>query len=171
MGPLPMQDEGVIVRLVMESYLLAVPKHYQDKNIRLDKLCRDLPMIRFSGHTPSGSWTENYFRRFGFRTENSFEFDSASTVMAMVREGVGWTMITPLCLAQTPEHLAGVRFAPLPAPGYFRELQLLYRPELSGPIIQKTLVSISSLLKERLLPSVQSHVPWLSEQDFQVSRI
>ena len=169
MGPITAQEDNIVVRILMESYLLALPVSYGTATPRLDQLCNELPMIRFSSHTPSGLWTDNYLKRFGLRSTSSYEFDSASTVLSMVREGVGWSLVTPLCIAQAPEHSAHIRFSRLSAPGYFRELVLIARQDISNELLDKVVISIRQQLEQVTLPLVQRYVPSIDEREFQIA--
>ena len=169
MGPVNAQEDNIVVRILMESYLLALPNAYGTDTPRLDQLCNELPMIRFSSHTPSGLWMDNYLKRFGLRSTSSYEFDSAVTVLSMVKEGVGWSLVTPLCVAQAPEHSAHIRFSQLPAPGYFRELVLITRKDISNELLDKLVTTIRQQLEQVTLPLVQRYVPSIDERGFQIA--
>ncbi|CAM3621370.1 LysR family transcriptional regulator [Parendozoicomonas haliclonae] len=169
MGPNSIPENGVITRVLMEAYLLAIPKDYPYPDIRLDILCHQRPLLRFTNSSSSGCWTENYLKRFNLQAENTFEFDSSTALMAMVKEGMGWTIITPLCLAQASEHLSEVRFAPLKEPGYFRELQLIYRNDMNIAQVKYILQSIEELFHSQVFPIIHRHIPWFTARDFQIT--
>ncbi|CAM3597412.1 LysR family transcriptional regulator [Parendozoicomonas haliclonae] len=169
MGPAVFNEDAVSTTLLTESYCLAVPAQYKEQPVRLQALTKDLPFIRFSTHSPSATWPENYLRRFGMEPENCFEFDSASTVLTMVSEGMGWALVTPLTVAQGIESVRNITFVPLIKPGFFRELQLVYQDDLDRNLVQSVQTSIHRLLHDSIRPAVEGVIPWLSDSDFRIA--
>ena len=50
------------------------------------------------------------------------EIDTADSLVAMVAAGIGWALITPLCLLQAGAESDALVVAPLPGGGLAREL-------------------------------------------------
>ena len=56
--------------------------------------------MRFNVESHIGATIERYLDERGVVPPNRLEIDTADSLVAMVAAGIGWALITPLCLLQ-----------------------------------------------------------------------
>src|SRR5690606_11186066 len=85
-------------RLLQESYVVIVPASFkrQASTLTLAELAARAPLIRFSNRSFMGAQIERHLRWLRIDAPKRNEFDSSESVMAMVAEGIGWAITTPL---------------------------------------------------------------------------
>lgn len=125
------------VPLWREPFVLVVPASYPDDPhlLSLEGLAATAPLIRFSARSDLGAQIERHLRRSRVMADRRLEIDSSDAVVPMVAAGIGWSMLTPLCLLQAQASARGIRVLPMPSPRATRTLMLLRRtgefPELA----------------------------------------
>jgi DNA-binding transcriptional LysR family regulator len=148
--------------LVEESFILLLPSGRRDrKNGDLALLAADLPLVRYSGRSQMGRQIELYLRRLRLKIPLGQEYDSTEGVIRMVAAGMGWAIITPLCVLDASSLVDRAFCAPLPLPRMHRQLSLVARNEMGG-IPQQIATLIRQVLKVRCIPEVRRMMPWLN---------
>ncbi len=120
-----------------------------------------LPLVRWSARSYIGADLERHFRRMRLDVPRQLEFDSSETLIGIVSVGLGWAVMTPLCLMNSSAQLSGIRLLPFPGAGLSRHLDLLARAgELDG--LTKRVADLSRrILREKYLPGMYRMAPWL----------
>jgi len=113
--------------LFREPFILALPRSLKPVNRALDTLAAALPLIRYSARSHTGMQIDRHLRRVGLRIDRGLEMDSSESVFAMVAEGVGWAISTPLCVAHARPDRERIVFVPLSGVGFTREIVLVHR--------------------------------------------
>jgi DNA-binding transcriptional LysR family regulator len=122
--------------LFTEQYVVALPTEYPlGANESLQQLGRKLPFMNYSLRSLIGRQIDTYLRTRHPDIELAFEFDATDPLLALVRDGLGFALTTPLCLWQSRHHSAGVRLLPLsafhhqghPYPVLTRQFRLVHR--------------------------------------------
>ena len=102
--------------LLREPFVAVFPKGGA-RSLDLRAIARELPLIRYTARSAIGTAIERYLRRMGIESPHRPSFDSSETVLTTVAAGNGWTITTPLCIAQGRMSLDGLRVAELPFAG------------------------------------------------------
>jgi DNA-binding transcriptional LysR family regulator len=140
--------------LVKEPYVLLLPGGCEVPRTvaALRKLARSMPLIRFSGRSQTGLDIEAHLRRLGIEAPRTFEFDTPYGATAMVAEGQGFAITTPLCIREAALPRAALVTAPLPGPQITRKLTLVARhrelgrlPRELGELARRVLGATGSL--------------------------
>ena len=113
-------------RLVREPFVAVLPRDRTARTANLVRLAADLPLVRYTARSAIGTAIERYLRRHAIESPHRFEFDSSETVLTTVQAGLGWTITTPLCIAQARCELSSFRIVELPHPAW-RQLYVLHR--------------------------------------------
>ncbi|WP_072376860.1 LysR family transcriptional regulator [Hyphomicrobium sp. NDB2Meth4] len=100
----------------------------------LKKLADTQPLIRFSARSQTGLHIDAHMRRLDLTPPRTMEFDNPYSVTAMVAEGRGFAITTPLCVKESALPGAGVVMAKLPGPQVSRALTLVARHRELGRI-------------------------------------
>ncbi len=123
-------------KLLREPYVLLMGSgHGVVRSVPdLRKLANSVPLIRFSARSRTGLEIEKHLRRLGVDVPNSFEFDSPYAVAAMVADGHGFAITTPLCIAEAKLPNNTHVTARLPGPQISRKLTMVARYRELGHI-------------------------------------
>ncbi len=119
-----------------EPYCLLLPKGTKAPRTlgELKKLAAAQPLIRFSARSQTGLQIDAHMRRLGLSAPRAMEFDSPYAVTAMVAEGRGFAITTPLCVYEAAIPSADVVTAKLPGSQVSRSLTLVARHRELGRI-------------------------------------
>ena len=112
-----------------EPYCLLLPATMKPPRTvaELKKLVTIEPLIRFSARSQTGLQIDAHLRRLGLSPPRSLEFDNPYAVTAMVAEGRGFAITTPLCVRESALPEARMTMAKLPGPQISRTLTLVAR--------------------------------------------
>jgi DNA-binding transcriptional LysR family regulator len=164
----PMDDVDGIVRhaLLREPYILLVPPALPvgAEETDLKALSRSLNLIRWSSQSHIGTDIDQHLRRLRIEVPRHFEFDSSDTLTGIVAAGLGWAVMTPLCLLNSVARQGAARAVPLPGPPFSRKLHLISRAGELDRVAQRMAHTSRRILKERYLPGMLRIAPWLRNQ-------
>jgi DNA-binding transcriptional LysR family regulator len=164
----PMDDLDGLVRhtVLTEPYVLVIPESLApaDGGIALAHLAQTSKLIRWSSKSQIGTEIEQHLRRLRIEIPRRFEFDSADTLVGIVEAGLGWAIMTPLCLANRSSKLQGVRVTPFPGPRFCRKLSLISRAGELDNIALRLARTSQSILRKKYVPKMAQLGSWLDGQ-------
>lgn len=142
--------------IMTESFALVVPSDYDGGVEDVERLSRELPLIRFSASGPVGRRTDQHLQRLRLNLPRVMEADRASMVVAGVATGRGFAILSPTLLLDALQEGMALRVEPLPFKGFTRTIRLYVREEedfgaLPGQLARIAGVSLRAAV-ERLLP-------------------
>ncbi|CAH2807079.1 MAG: Transcriptional regulator, LysR family [uncultured Paraburkholderia sp.] len=110
--PLTDANDVVRYRLFSERYCVTRPKNLRTPVRTIDDmkmLINSLPIVRFNRTSQVVEMQiERYLRRIEIRAPARLELDNADALTSMVTEGIGWAIISPMCLLQGVSHAGNV---------------------------------------------------------------
>jgi DNA-binding transcriptional LysR family regulator len=151
-------------QVLAEPFFLAVPAAFEGPLDDLAALAGRLDLVRFSNRSFFGRRVEQHLRRIRVEPTRRLEFDTADAVMAMVGAGIGWAIMTPLCLLQGIAYAGRIRCLPLPGPGFGRRLTLIARQQEFGDLPGRIAEAAAEVLRERCLPAIAEHAAFAVAQ-------
>ena len=157
---------GLERRLLLEEPFLLVlsqsaAKTWHKASFRA--MAETFPLVRYSSRTTIGKSVDLYLRRCALELPRRLEFETSNTVLEMVQAGLGWTIATPLCIAESRVDLNTIALRPLPVAPAPRKLHLLnFAGEL--PIADKVRSVLATSLKTLLTQYFQGQYDWILEQ-------
>lgn len=164
----PLDDiDGLERRLILtEPFLLLLPDRLASASNFADlrSLAAAHSLIRFSARSQMGVQIERHLRRVGIKAPRLLEMDATDTLVAMVSAGLGWAIVTPMCLLQVKSGLNRVRTRPLPGPRFFRQLYLVNRTGEYGSLPGRISDAAREAVRRECLPEIRRLVPWLKDQ-------
>src|SRR3546814_8539270 len=86
-----------------------------------------MPFVRYSLRSAIGRQIEGQLNRLRLNVPIDAEFDTASSQLSAVGDGMGWSLSTPLCLLQEVRQLDRLRVEPLPRDRFTRPISLVAR--------------------------------------------
>ena len=147
--------------LLEEPFVAAVPHGAVDETQDVLAQLSALPLIRYTQRHVMGRQIAEHLAQQNLTLSPRFEMDSYHAIMAMVAQGQGWTILTPLGLARAHRFRDHAAVLPLPVAPLSRRVSLFAR----GGILQDMPASIADTLRSLLAelvvaPTIQRH-PWL----------
>lgn len=156
--PLAQQD------ICRETYLLAVPKSYGGPLDRLERLCKEVDLIRYSARSAIGQQVERHLARLRLAPPRRMEFDDAEPTLAMVAAARGFAITTPLCVLQGQTWLPKIRLAPLPGPRLAKAFVMIARPGRCDLEAEALAAACRRSLRQETLPRLGRLDPLLAER-------
>ncbi|KAI93449.1 LysR family transcriptional regulator [Rhodomicrobium vannielii ATCC 17100] len=164
-SPDPLEDQPNLerYRILREPLLLAVPRGVDPDIADLGALARERDIVRLSSRTMLGREVDRLLRRLRIEAAGRAEFDDSETVLAMVASGLGWTIVTPLCMLRGQAFWPSVTFAPLPSVIAFREVHVLARERELGDIPRQVAHTAKAAIARRMSEEIAPNYPWIME--------
>jgi len=147
--------------LCREPFVLARPAHDRRPIERLNELA-DTPFVRLSLRSVIGRQVESQVNRLNLELPFFVEFDTATGQLAAVADGMGWTITTPLCLAQEQWRLPALRIEPLAHGRFQRRLTLVARAGALGGLPAQLAETSRRLIREDVLTPLLREHPWIA---------
>ncbi|HVF65976.1 MAG TPA: LysR family transcriptional regulator [Casimicrobiaceae bacterium] len=155
-------------RLLDETYVLLLPRSLAGMQAKwtLDQLATHAPLVRFNADSQIGVQIERYLVASGVVPPHRLEIDTADSLVAMVVGGIGWALITPLCLLQARAMAQAVVALPLPDAPLRRELTLLARHGEYGDLPARIARDAADIFRAECLPQLARIAPWLAAERY-----
>jgi len=152
-------------RLLTEPYVLLLPRALAEscREPTIASLAALAPLVRFNVGSHIGATIERYLDETGVVPPNRLEIDTADSLVAMVAAGIGWALITPLCLLQARADAAAVAVSPLPGPPLARDLTLVARKGEYGVLPRRIAASVGDIFDAEWRPALARIAPWLPD--------
>lgn len=152
--------------LFREPLLAAVPRDVVSrfKGQTLADMCAELPLIRPSQRSSFGRAVEYYLAQRRLAVRGPVEFDAGEAMLKTVEAGIGWTIMTPLCLLQAHADALDIAILPLPPPLSYRRVYVLSRPHELVHVTEDVIRICRTCLEGTILPRLRALVPWASTE-------
>ena len=124
------------------------------------RLC-GLPYLQYFRQGGAGRLNDTYISLLDMQILARIEVDSSATMMALVAQGMGWTITRALAIIQNPEIAPAVSVQPLPPPELSRPLYLVARSDESQRLIDRVATVSEMIFKREIAPALNSIAPWL----------
>lgn len=147
--------------ILTEPFVLVFPADYTGPSEPLEALA-GMSFVRYSLRSAIGRQIEGQLNRLRLNVPIDAEFDTATSQLAAVAGGMGWSLTTPLCLLQEAGHLDRLRIEPLKRGRFSRPISLVARRGDLGPTPEILAAALRDILRRRL-PALQAALPWLAE--------
>ena len=152
--------EGMEVHpLLVEPFIVAAPKGTGGADLLAH--LRRLPLIQYTTRHYMGRLIADHLARQNLMLAHRFELDSYHAIMAMVAQGAGWTILTPLGWMRAQRFQAQVDVLPLPFAPLSRTISLTARRGVLGDMPEGMVRRLKPLLAEMIVRPAVAQLPWL----------
>jgi len=149
--------------LLEEPFVVAAPKGAVQGGDVVRQLHR-MQLIQYTTRHHMGRLIAAHLARQNLRLTQRFELDSYHAIMAMVADGAGWTILTPLGWLRAGRFRDAVDLMPLPFAPLSRRISLTARRDILGDMPTTITNRLKPLLQEMIVePAVQTY-PWLKDE-------
>ncbi|MEY4695629.1 MAG: hypothetical protein RIT14_57 [Pseudomonadota bacterium] len=152
---LPGGDWREVHPLMAEPFLAVAPRGMADLAAQ--------PLIQYTTRHMMGRQIAAHLARQNLRLGTRFELDSYNAILAMVAEGAGWTILTPLALHHAARFRALVEVQPLPFAPLSRTLSLQARAGVLRDIPAQVAGRLRHQLQAQVVGPSVAEWPWLGE--------
>jgi len=125
------------------------------------KAAGDVPLILYSARHLMGRQIAGHLARANQRPQVRFELDSYHAILALVAQGAGWTILTPLALHHAARFLNAVEVQPLPGAALSRSISLSARAGVMGDVPGRVAQDLRRLIGSRIVTPAVKTWPWL----------
>ncbi|SMO77037.1 LysR family transcriptional regulator [Ruegeria faecimaris] len=150
--------KGVIeYPLVQDPFILVTPKGVGNS-------IQDLPFLRYARDQLISRQIEAHLARQQMEFEERFEIGSHQALMAMVAQGLGWAITTPLGYMRATRFHDGMEAHPVPFGDFARTISLFTRSDWSDQVPKEVADMIRRLMRTQIVDPAVAQVPWLGGQ-------
>lgn len=150
--------------LMSEGFVVAAPKGVVDARGDVLGQIKQIPFIQYTQQHQMGRQIADHLARQNLTLAHRFELDSYHAILALVGQGAGWTILTPLALGRAR------RFAPLldvfelPFAPMQRVISLIARKGVLQDMPARVAGTLKGLLRNTVVePAIAKH-PFLADQ-------
>ena len=154
----------VSIPLVRDPFVLAVPKDTDVDAADLFAGKSDIPFLRFNKNHLIGKQIEAHFSRNRIALPDRFSFDSVQSIMAIISNGEGWSVMTPLGFVRGRSFSQSVQLRPLPIAAFARTINVMSRSDFDNPTMRAITGVLHQIVGRRTVEPACGAYPWLVEQ-------
>lgn len=122
----------------------------------------DVPLILYSGRHLMGRQIAAWLEAQPLRHPVRFELDSYPSILAMVAQGQGWTILTPLALLHAERFLDAVEVTPLKGAAMERRLSLSARKGMLQEVPSAVIAALRAHLSALVIAPALGRWAWLA---------
>jgi len=147
--------------LIEEPFLVAAPKG-QGQGDLLNYM-RGTPLIMYTTRHFMGRMIADHLARLSVTTEHRFELDSYHSILAMVAQGAGWAILTPLGWRRAGRFTEQVDVFQLPFEPLSRTIHLTARRDVMGDMPAQMAEALRPKLQKLIVDPAKQALPWLGD--------
>jgi DNA-binding transcriptional LysR family regulator len=121
-----------------------------------------VPLVLYSARHLMGRQIAGYLARTNQRYPVRFELDSYHAILALVAQGAGWTILTPLALHHAARFLDAVDVQPLAGEALSRSITVSARASVLGGLAGSVAGQLRGLVAAQLIAPSVARWPWLA---------
>lgn len=149
--------------LLRDPFVVVAPRFTEQALSDIVEGRTKLPFLRFSSNLMIARQIESQLRRLGATPPQRFECSNNQTLMAMVADGAGWTITTPLLFSRAKRFQGRLKMHRFPGKGFARTLAIVATPDCSRSVIELVDDKLRNLIAEHVILPAQRENPWLSD--------
>ena len=162
-GPLELPPGIVEIPLLRDPFVLATPRGYlpgpPDSLDGLD----GLPFLRYEKRLLQSRQIASQLARLRLDPAGRTHLDSNPAIFALVSNGSGWTISTPVGFFRARRFHDQIDLYRLPFASFSRTVSLLHRPEWMPEIAEAIAERLRGLLVAHLVEPGREAIPWIGE--------
>ena len=140
------------IELLRERMLVILPKDWSGPLNSLRSMAAHSLLLRYSPNAAIGLQVSRHLGRMRLDLARSVEIDETATLFATTARGLGWSIVSPLCVAQGRSQLSSLLCVPLPGPQISRRISLIYDRARIGQVALPIAREVIGSLRRNLLP-------------------
>ena len=150
--------------LFSESFLIVTPKALEGRIHSIHDvsyLPHELPVIRFNDESLDSIQIERVLRQCNIKGGRVIAADSNSSVLSLVKNGAGWTVMTPLSLFMAQDQMENVAFHEVENLHASRTFYVMYKHGIHAPLAQTIRRESLTILNDDIVPAIRQYSTFL----------
>ncbi len=147
--------------LLCEPFVVVTPKGRIDPTLGLQGQLAAMPLIQYTTRHLMGRQIAAHLAQQNLRLAHRFELDSYHAIMALVAQGAGWSILTPLGLGHAERFRDATDVMPLPFPPLGRTISLSARTDVLRDMPGRMASRLRPLLQSLVVDPALTQMPWL----------
>lgn len=149
--------------LLQDPFVVTAPKGQVTQDGLLEYI-KKTPLIHYTTRHHMGRLITDHLSRHNITMRHRFELDSYHSMLAMVAQGHGWAILTPLGWRRAERFLDQVDVFELPFEPLSRQISLTTRRDLLGDLPRQMTDLLKPRLQEMIVNPAQAALPWLGDR-------
>lgn len=149
--------------LISEQFVGAAPKGRLDLSADMRPQLEELAFVQYTKRHYMGRWISQHLLQHDVHLSHRFELDSYHAILALVAQGVGWTILTPLALQRARRFAPELDVFPLPFGTLSRQISVIARKDILGSVPQEVASNLGDLLQEIIVSPTTKEHPWMTD--------
>lgn len=145
--------------LMEEGFVVAAPKGAIDRKVDVLRQLKRLPLIQYTSRHHMGRQIASHLSRQNLRLSHRFELDSYHAILAMVGQGAGWTILTPLALMRARRFAPKIDVMPLPFEPLSRRISLMAREGILQEMPRGMATNLRPILQDSIVAPALAAYP------------
>ncbi len=144
--------------LLSEGFVIAAPKGAIDQGGDVLQQLKALPLVQYTSRHYMGRLINAHLARQNITLSHRFELDSYHAILALVGQGAGWTILTPLALMRARRFADQLDVIELPFAPLSRTISLTARKGILQDMPERVAQTLKPILREIIVePIIQTH--------------
>ncbi|MDQ2089226.1 LysR family transcriptional regulator [Marimonas arenosa] len=149
--------------ILEDGFVVAAPKGAVDRGGNVLAQLRSLPLVQYTSRHWMGRLIAEHLARQSLTVAHRFELDSYHAILALVGQGAGWTILTPLALMRARRFEAQIDVLELPFAPLSRTISLTARRGILQEMPEQVGAQLKPIVREAVIaPAVRAH-PFVGE--------
>ena len=158
----PLSEAMETFPLMQEPFVVATPKGATEAKA-LRRFMRETPLIHYTTRHHMGRLITDHLSRQNVNLQHRFELDSYHSILAMVAQGAGWAILTPLGWKRAGRFTEHVDVFELPFEPLSRRISLTARRDVLGDMPRDIAQAMVPKLRDLIVEPIKADLPWLGE--------
>ena len=159
------EDDWVEVHpLLKERFIVAAPKGVIDQTRDVMGQLKRLPLVQYTQRHYMGRLITAHLVRQTISLPHRFELDSYHAILALVGQGAGWSILTPLALMRGQRFADQIDVMALPLEPLSRTISLTARKEILKDMPAQVADTLRPILQRTVLDPAIAAYPFLKDQ-------
>jgi len=144
--------------LLREGFIVAAPKGFIKPDREMLKQLKRLPLVQYTQRHYMGRLVTSHLARQNISLPHRFELDSYHAILALVGQGSGWTILTPLALMRARRFADQIDVFELPFEPLTRTISLTARKGILQDMPAEVAQTLKPILRRTIVePAIKKH--------------
>ncbi|MEM6579193.1 MAG: LysR family transcriptional regulator [Pseudomonadota bacterium] len=157
-------DWAEVHPLLQEGFVVAAPRGQVAPGPGLLRALKRLPLIQYTQRHYMGRLINSHLARENLSLPHRFELDSYHSILALVGQGAGWTILPPLALMRARRYADQIDVLDLPLEPISRTISLTARRDILQDMPAQVASTLRPILSQSIVEPALAAYPFLKDR-------
>lgn len=149
--------------LLVEGFVVAAPKGLIDPNSNRLAQLQKIPLVHYTTRHHMGRILSSHLAQQRLTLLHRFELDSYHAILALVAQGAGWTILTPLALMRARRFIDKLDIFELPFEPLSRRISLVARKGILRDMPARVADELKPVLTQHVISPATTAYPFMAD--------